>query len=52
MDLANQGLFQLSLVGKKVPKFEFVDLNGHKYNRENTKGKILVMKFWFIGCGV
>lgn len=51
IDKANQALFQLSLVGKTAPKFDFVDLNGHKYNPGNTKGKILVMKFWFIGCG-
>lgn len=50
IDQARQGLFQLSLVGKPAPKFEFVDLTGHRYNNQNTKGKILVMKFWFIGC--
>jgi len=50
IDKANQGLFQLSLTGRAAPKFEFVDLKGHRYNQENTKGKILVMKFWFIGC--
>ncbi|QNR82873.1 TlpA family protein disulfide reductase [Pedobacter riviphilus] len=50
IDQARQGLFQLSLVGKPAPKFEFVDLAGHKYNNQNTRGKILVMKFWFIGC--
>ena len=50
IDQARQGLFQLSLVEKPAPKFEFVDLAGHRYNQQNTKGKILVMKFWFIGC--
>lgn len=50
IDQASQGLFQLSLAGKPAPKFDFVDLTGHKYNNENTRGKILVMKFWFIGC--
>jgi peroxiredoxin len=50
IDQARQGLFQLSLVGKPAPKFEFIDLAGHKYNNQNTSGKILVMKFWFIGC--
>jgi peroxiredoxin len=50
IDQASQGLFQLSLIGKTAPKFEFVDLAGHKYDNQNTRGKILVMKFWFIGC--
>jgi len=50
IDQAHQALFQLSLVGKPAPKFEFVDLAGHKYDNQSTRGKILVMKFWFIGC--
>ena len=36
--------------GKSFPKFQFVDLNGLIYNNYNTKGKIVVIKCWFIGC--
>lgn len=36
--------------GKAFPKYRFTDLNGNEYTNENTKGKILVIKCWFIGC--
>jgi len=36
--------------GKKLPGFNFVDLNGKKYNETSTKGKIVVFKFWFVNC--
>lgn len=36
--------------GKPVAKFHFVDLNGNIYTPENTKGKIIVLKAWYIGC--
>jgi peroxiredoxin len=36
--------------GTKIPKFNFKDLNGKIYTNENTKGKTLVLKCWFIHC--
>jgi peroxiredoxin len=36
--------------GQQFPKFNFTDLNGKLYTNENTKGKIVVLKCWFIGC--
>jgi peroxiredoxin len=36
--------------GKAFPEFYFKDLNGLEYNNENTKGKIAVIKCWFIAC--
>ncbi len=36
--------------GTEIPKFNFTDLNGKIYNNENTKGKTLVLKCWFIHC--
>jgi peroxiredoxin len=36
--------------GKTIPDFKFTDLNGKTYTPESTKGKILVFKFWFLGC--
>jgi peroxiredoxin len=36
--------------GKNFPEFNFKDLNGIEYNNDNTKGKIVVVKCWFIAC--
>jgi len=36
--------------GQPFPKFDFTDLNGKQYTNENTKGKIVVLKCWFIRC--
>lgn len=36
--------------GEVYPAFDFVDVTGKVYNGETTKGKILVLKFWFIHC--
>jgi peroxiredoxin len=38
------------LEGKPFPKFSFRDLNGIEYTSENTKGKIVLIKCWFIAC--
>lgn len=42
------GIYQT--VGKPLPPFHYVDLNGHVYNNENTKGKIVVLKAWSTSC--
>lgn len=36
--------------GKEIPRFNFSDINGKVYTPENTKGKIVLFKCWFIGC--
>lgn len=36
--------------GQQIPEFNFTDLNGNKYNTTTTKGKILLLKCWFINC--
>lgn len=36
--------------GKKLPSYNFVDINGKAHNKRNTKGKFLVLKCWFITC--
>ncbi|CAL1518647.1 TlpA disulfide reductase family protein [Chitinophaga sp. MM2321] len=38
--------------GQKLPGFNYVDLNGNVYNEATTKGKIVVLKCWFIRCTV
>ncbi|MES2378040.1 MAG: TlpA disulfide reductase family protein [Bacteroidota bacterium] len=47
---AYQWLENYEKEGKKFPSFNFTDINGNKYNAANTKGKVLVVKCWFIGC--
>ncbi len=38
--------------GEQYPVMAFTDINGTPYNKETTTGKTLVLKFWFIHCGV
>ncbi len=38
--------------GKKLPSYNFVDLKGKSHNKADTKGKMLVLKCWFINCKV
>lgn len=38
------------LKGKALPKLNFIDLKGNVYDQKTTKGKIVVLKCWFIGC--
>lgn len=39
-----------NMEGQAFPQFTFIDLNDSLYTSENTKGKIVVFKTWFIGC--
>jgi len=36
--------------GMRLPAYRFIDLNGKIYTSENTLGKILVLKCWFLAC--
>ncbi|WP_165940137.1 TlpA family protein disulfide reductase [Dyadobacter psychrotolerans] len=36
--------------GKPLSGFNYTDINGKAYNSETLKGKIVVLKFWFVGC--
>ncbi len=42
--------FHYKMEGEKLPAFDFTDLEGRSYNPENNKGKILVIKCWFVNC--
>lgn len=42
------GLYEME--GTPIPQFNFTDLNGNIYNNENTKGKTIILKTWFINC--
>jgi peroxiredoxin len=41
---------RFKMEGRQFPKFNFTDLNGKQYTNENTKGKFVVLKCWFIRC--
>ncbi|MDO9373424.1 MAG: TlpA disulfide reductase family protein [Ferruginibacter sp.] len=49
-DDADRLLKQYRMEGTQLPAFKFVDLEGKTYDRENTRGKTLVLKCWFIHC--
>lgn len=34
----------------QVPYFKFKDVNGVEYSSSNTKGKIVLLKCWFLAC--
>ena len=49
---ASSEISNYKMEGKKLPDFNFTDLNGGLYNGATTKGKILIIKCWFIHCKV
>ncbi|WP_191908897.1 TlpA family protein disulfide reductase [Larkinella humicola] len=36
--------------GTALPAYRFTDMEGNTYTNETTKGKIVVLKCWFIAC--
>jgi len=38
------------LIGKSVPSFVMKDSNGNLISAENSKGKVVVLNFWFAAC--
>jgi peroxiredoxin len=51
--IKNESLTNLKhfkMEGLPLPEFNFTDLNGNKYTNENTKGKTIILKTWFINC--
>jgi len=49
-DYAKTQLRYFKMEGKPISRFNFKDVNGVEYSSENTKGKIVLFKCWFIGC--
>ena len=47
---ANKILTSIHSEGKPLPMYSFEDLNKNIYTPQNTKGKIIVLKCWFIHC--
>ncbi|MEW5675230.1 TlpA disulfide reductase family protein [Flavobacterium enshiense] len=49
-NMAEVELTNFQREGKKMQPFNFKDLNGKQYTSENTLGKTVVLKCWFIRC--
>ncbi len=43
-------LFNLSWEGKEIPEFNFTDLSGNNYTKENTKNKTVLLKTYYTNC--
>ncbi len=48
--LAYYAFENFKMEGQSFPPFDFNDLENNNYTNVNTKGKIVIFKFWFIGC--
>jgi peroxiredoxin len=48
--LASIEMKNYKMEGQQIPEFNFTDLNGNGYSTISTKGKILLLKCWFIHC--
>lgn len=49
--LASEKIYsKYKMEGTPFPDFNFTDLNGKIYTNDNTKGKTLIFKCWFINC--
>lgn len=52
MDETGQVMMKgVDTVFHRIPQYELVDQNGHKFSSEQTKGKIYVADFFFTRCG-
>lgn len=48
--MAEIEMAHVRMEGTELPDYNFTDLNGKTYDNTNTKGKLLVVKCWFIAC--
>lgn len=48
--MASTEMVHFKMEGTEIPEFRFIDLNGKTYDKSSTKGKIIVLKCWFIHC--
>ncbi len=49
-EMAATELIHFKMEGLQIPAFNLTDLNGNHYDNASTKGKLVVLKCWFIGC--
>ncbi|WP_231465597.1 TlpA disulfide reductase family protein [Pedobacter sp. Leaf132] len=40
-----------NMEGSSIPEFNFTDLTSKVYNLKTVKDQLVLLKFWFIGCG-
>ena len=48
--MAEIEMAHFKMEGNELPAYHFTDLNGKIYDNNSTKGKLLVVKCWFIRC--
>lgn len=48
--MASTEIRHYNMEGTQIPAFSFTDINGINYNNASVKGKLIVLKCWFIGC--
>jgi peroxiredoxin len=46
----NNEIAHFKMEGTKFPLFNFKDINGKYYNNDSLKGKITLIKCWFVHC--
>lgn len=49
-DQATVEIANFKMEGIQMPIFSFTDLNNINYNNSSTKGKMIVLKCWYIAC--
>lgn len=49
-EMAKTAISLMKKEGKPLPALHFSDMSGKAYDTHNTKGKLLVVKCWFINC--
>ena len=51
-DIGSTALQLFLMEDTEFPNFNWRDLNNNSYTKENTKGKFIVLKFWYLTCKV
>ncbi len=49
-EMASTEMRHNKIEGTEIPAFNFTDINGNNYTNSSTKGKLVVLKCWFIHC--
>jgi peroxiredoxin len=48
--MASTEMAHFKMEGTQIPDFDFTDLKGKVYTKSTTRGKIVILKCWFIHC--